>query len=386
MEYKIVGIFEVATENLTSSASSAEPDIPENFIFTDTASYQMWYKFFTGGNELAGYTGGVTFFVENPMELDEIVNNLAGISGYDAQAYKLTRNNTAYDHSAIPLERMSGLITIFIFVIILMSMAILSLILIMWMKDRKYEIGIFMSLGLKKSNIVLQHLAENLVIAVLAFLLAWGLSGLAASQIGGMLLDTVVENTGIAEQKTSDYSMYTDPIALEDVDTGGALIGQRRGVGVFYGIQHRRTDRDRVHNVIVRSGAQNEAERCFFFAELDCYKKGVFKMSVLELQKVSFAYYKNKMILDEIDMQFERGKMYVIIGPSGCGKTTLLSLIGGLDSPRSGKILFEGEDIGAEKLEEHRRNHVSFVFQKLQSDRLHDAAGECAAHSAAGAA
>ena len=51
-------------------------------------------------------------------------------------------------------------------------------------------------------------------------------------------------------------------------------------------------------------------------------------MSVLELQRVSFAYYKNKKIIDEIDMQFERGKMYVIIGPSGCGKTTLLSLIG----------------------------------------------------------
>ena len=34
-----------------------------------------------------------------------------------------------------------------------------------------------------------------------------------------------------------------------------------------------------------------------------------------------------------------------------------------MDSPQSGRILFEGEDIGAEKLEEHRRNHVSFVFQ-----------------------
>jgi putative ABC transport system ATP-binding protein len=86
-------------------------------------------------------------------------------------------------------------------------------------------------------------------------------------------------------------------------------------------------------------------------------------MSVLQLQKVSYAYYKEHPVLTEIDMCFERGKMYVILGPSGCGKTTLLSLLGGLDIPKAGRILYEGEDIGGKKLERHRRDHVSFVFQ-----------------------
>jgi putative ABC transport system ATP-binding protein len=86
-------------------------------------------------------------------------------------------------------------------------------------------------------------------------------------------------------------------------------------------------------------------------------------MSVLQLQKVSYAYYKEHPVLTEIDMCFERGKMYVILGPSGCGKTTLLSLLGGLDIPKAGRILYEGEDIGGKKLERYRRDHVSFVFQ-----------------------
>ncbi|SHH82305.1 putative ABC transport system ATP-binding protein [Sporobacter termitidis DSM 10068] len=86
-------------------------------------------------------------------------------------------------------------------------------------------------------------------------------------------------------------------------------------------------------------------------------------MSVLELKKVSYAYYVERKILDEIDMRFEKGKMYVILGPSGCGKTTLLSLIGGLDIPQEGSILFEGADIGQKNLESYRRQHVSFVFQ-----------------------
>lgn len=55
--------------------------------------------------------------------------------------------------------------------------------------------------------------------------------------------------------------------------------------------------------------------------------------------------------------------MYVILGQSGCGKTTLLSLLGGLDSPSQGKIFFQGEDINARGLTYHRKEHVSFVFQ-----------------------
>lgn len=55
--------------------------------------------------------------------------------------------------------------------------------------------------------------------------------------------------------------------------------------------------------------------------------------------------------------------MYVILGPSSCGKTTLLSLLGGLDIPKEGEVLFEGQAVHKKKLEEHRRDHVSFVFQ-----------------------
>ena len=55
--------------------------------------------------------------------------------------------------------------------------------------------------------------------------------------------------------------------------------------------------------------------------------------------------------------------MYAILGPSGCGKTTLLSLIGGLDSPSNGQIYFDGQDISKTGLSDHRKKHVSFIFQ-----------------------
>ena len=59
----------------------------------------------------------------------------------------------------------------------------------------------------------------------------------------------------------------------------------------------------------------------------------------------------------------ETGKMYAILSPSGSGKTTLLSLLGGLDVPTQGSVLFDGEDIAAKGLEHHRRNHISLIFQ-----------------------
>ena len=86
-------------------------------------------------------------------------------------------------------------------------------------------------------------------------------------------------------------------------------------------------------------------------------------MPTLELKNVSYAYEKGKEVLQNVSGSLETGKMYAILGPSGSGKTTLLSLLGGLDVPTQGGVLFDGEDITAKGLEHHRRNHISLIFQ-----------------------
>ena len=86
-------------------------------------------------------------------------------------------------------------------------------------------------------------------------------------------------------------------------------------------------------------------------------------MSILEVRGLQYSYENKKRVLRSINAQMEQGKMYAILGPSGCGKTTLLSLLGGLDSPSSGQILYQGEDIAKTGLADHRRSHVAFIFQ-----------------------
>lgn len=85
-------------------------------------------------------------------------------------------------------------------------------------------------------------------------------------------------------------------------------------------------------------------------------------MSILEMKNVKYSYGR-QTVLRGVNVQMERGRMYAILGRSGCGKTTLLSLLGGLDRPQEGQILYNGEDIEKKGLAAHRKSNVSFIFQ-----------------------
>lgn len=86
-------------------------------------------------------------------------------------------------------------------------------------------------------------------------------------------------------------------------------------------------------------------------------------MAILEVKEIMYAYKKGKPVLSNVNAAFEAGKMYAILGVSGSGKTTLLSLLGGLDVPQKGEILFNNENISQQGLEYHRRSHISLIFQ-----------------------
>lgn len=93
-------------------------------------------------------------------------------------------------------------------------------------------------------------------------------------------------------------------------------------------------------------------------------------MTLVETESISKVYKMGKVevhALRGIDLRIDQGKFVVILGPSGSGKTTLLNIIGGMDTPTEGKVLFGGEEVPIEikELAEHRRENVGFVFQFL---------------------
>ena len=90
---------------------------------------------------------------------------------------------------------------------------------------------------------------------------------------------------------------------------------------------------------------------------------------IVELKNVSKVYKigENEFkALDNIDLSLNKGEMIVILGPSGAGKSTLLNLIGGMDTPSSGEVIIDNENISkynGNKLSDYRAENVGFIFQ-----------------------
>ncbi|MFX0173886.1 MAG: ABC transporter ATP-binding protein [Candidatus Hodarchaeota archaeon] len=67
-----------------------------------------------------------------------------------------------------------------------------------------------------------------------------------------------------------------------------------------------------------------------------------------------------------VDLDIEQGQFITVLGPSGSGKTTFLNLLGGIDRPTRGRLIFENVDLTSlseKKLTQFRRNNVGFIFQ-----------------------
>ncbi len=92
-------------------------------------------------------------------------------------------------------------------------------------------------------------------------------------------------------------------------------------------------------------------------------------MTALHLEKVTKVYRKGEnevRALDGIDLDIDAGEFLTVVGPSGSGKTTFLNILGCLDSPTGGRIVYDGTDLGGldEKgMSAYRRDRISFVFQ-----------------------
>jgi len=92
---------------------------------------------------------------------------------------------------------------------------------------------------------------------------------------------------------------------------------------------------------------------------------------LLKLENISKGYgnlqYGNyQPVLKDISLEVDEGESIAIIGPSGSGKTTLLNMIGTLDRPDAGKILYRNKDItglSRKEIEKFRNKEIGFIFQ-----------------------
>ena len=88
---------------------------------------------------------------------------------------------------------------------------------------------------------------------------------------------------------------------------------------------------------------------------------------VLELKNISKVY-GDLHALDNVSLSVDKGEWIAIMGPSGSGKSTMMNIIGCMDKPSSGQVIFDGKDISKEsrrKLTEFHRDRIGLVFQQF---------------------
>jgi lipoprotein-releasing system ATP-binding protein len=87
---------------------------------------------------------------------------------------------------------------------------------------------------------------------------------------------------------------------------------------------------------------------------------------MLTLKNISKSFHQRGLVLNNLSLQVNEGDSFAITGPSGSGKTTLMNIIGLLDRPDSGDIIFNGNSIlsfSAEESAHYRNKKIGFVFQ-----------------------
>lgn len=183
-EFEIVGIFD-GTEGTSGNALTVD-EIPANCGYID---YATMFELF--GDDY----GQLTIYVEDPVSIQNVYDKISALPELKGKTLKLTIDTDEYDVVSTPLESLQKLVNATIIIISVVSIVILTLLLTIWIRGRKREIGILLSIGRSKANIILQIFTETFVVAVISFAAAIPFSNLIAGKAGAFLVSRVTTGT-----------------------------------------------------------------------------------------------------------------------------------------------------------------------------------------------
>ena len=236
VELEIVGLFDVNfTQEPYEFMADYGPDIyqlenqfAENLIFCDLytgnqikemmVDYGYYFSVKSHGSApTEDEYDDVTFFVDDPAALNDTIRAVYEMDGIDPLDFNITVDDSAYRVSEKPLKNMSTIALIMLLAAVAGCVAILILLMNMWVKGRRREIGILLSLGSGRKAIILQLLLESIIIAAAALLLAVLLTGVFSGSVG-----SVVENMASSQVTDETYTVEMDDSFLPVISKASA--------------------------------------------------------------------------------------------------------------------------------------------------------------------
>ena len=164
LELEVVGIYSGEKTNTFNGLSS---DFIENTVYTDYKSSQELSNLIANNKVTS-----VEYGVEDPTKLDEIIKAVENLGINNVMVSKSNKNYELITSSVESITKITNMIRIGSVVV---GVVILSLILMFWVRERTYEIGILLSLGTSKINLVLQFVVEVLLVTIFGLITALGI-------------------------------------------------------------------------------------------------------------------------------------------------------------------------------------------------------------------
>lgn len=185
VKVKIIGIF-TSTRKSNSESYMDTTNLFENIIFTDLqTSSELIYE-----SDNLKYQYG-DFIVEDPQNLDKIIDEVKEIDSVEWDKCKITKDDSTYQNVKESLESLQSIVSVAITVIFVISIVLIILILNLWTKHRVYEIGVLLSIGINKLDIIKQQIVEIFMVSISAFLFSFITSSIVNQMVSSKLIEDI---------------------------------------------------------------------------------------------------------------------------------------------------------------------------------------------------
>ena len=192
----VLGIFSGKGEK----PAALQSDMAENHLITNLAAAQQ----LTGDQQLTR----ATYFAENPHQLKSLTDRAKNLPNVDWQTFSLTDNGAVFAGVLQNIAGIQNMLTVATIGAAAAGLAVLSLVLVFWVRGRLHEIGILLSIGTSKRQIIGQFLAELAIIAAVSSVFALAIGSVASSQIS-----TVLTAQTSHSQRVETTVVHAAPIA-----------------------------------------------------------------------------------------------------------------------------------------------------------------------------
>ena len=196
LELEVVGIYSGEKTNTFNGLSS---DFIENTVYTDYKSSQELSNLMANNKVTS-----VEYGVEDPTKLDDVIKTVENLGLSNLTVSKSNKNYELITSSVESITKITNMIRIGSVVV---GVVILSLILMFWVRERTYEIGILLSLGTSKVNLVLQFIVEVLLVTIFGLMIALGIEIAAinylASNVGSVFSEDLPKTVADELMKVS---------------------------------------------------------------------------------------------------------------------------------------------------------------------------------------